>query len=293
MSDISITEAIARAKAIQAAVDRGNLGRREPGEAETPSSVNVGVSSTNDSANDEPKPLSVFVSWAHSHRTWDRVRIEKWERSVAEFTTTLRQDAGLDADVDLYHLSDPEVDWTRLGPSQILDADFTIVVMSRSWAERWAGRNLPTEGAGAAAEADTLHGLYNRNQQDWQRRLKIVQFPDSDGEIPPELERIPRFRVDPEDFSTYEELIRTLTNQPAYQKPPISSVPTLPSAVLKGASKAAGANAADSDTKLLVAELNEVALELAKGSTSQEKRDALVQRKAVLETVLDAMTKSD
>ena len=172
-----------------------------------------------------------------------RIAHERWERAVAGFTTTLRQGGGLDADVDLYHLSDPTVDWTRLGPSRIAAVDFTVVVMSRSWAERWAGTNKPTEGAGVAAEADTLHGLFNRHQGDWQRRLKIVQFPESDGDVPPELERIVRFHVDPEDLSTYEDLIRTLTNQPTYEKPPLSRVPTLPSAVLKGAGKGANNSA--------------------------------------------------
>src|ERR1044071_434363 len=100
---------------------------------------------------------TAFVSWAHRAQDWTSAQAKAWEGTVRQFTDALRL-AGVDADVDLYHYSDADVDWTRYGTSMIEKSDTTIVAMSTAWAERWQGINPPTVGAGAAREADALHG---------------------------------------------------------------------------------------------------------------------------------------
>ena len=283
----ALSDAVAKARNIQLSADQilDAVAPSSPATASRPSADTTPLDEDTD-------PITVFITWAHSHRSWNRTQVEQWERSVAAFVTTLRQDGGLDADVDLYHLTDQDVDWTRFGQNGVRDADFTIIVMSLAWAERWSGTNGPTEGAGAAAEADTLHGLFNQDQRAWQKRLKLVQFPGSDGEIPPELERVPRYFVDPEDFDTYEDLIRTLTNQPIYQKPELAEVPTLPSSVVNRGRKSA-TQTEQSDTSSLVSELTEIRHQLNAGVTDPVELDRLTQRRSVLEAVLDALTKSD
>lgn len=169
-------------------------------------------------------PPTAFVSWAHSHPTWSVDRTSDWESQVAAFVALLRY-RGIEAEVDLFHL-DEAIDWTRYGPREIEVAQYTLIVMSRAWAERWSGANQPHEGAGAAAEADTLKGLFTRDQEVWQRRVVIVMFPDVEqSAVPLDLQRVSRVSVDPSVPDSYEQLIRILTEQPRYPKPPLGEVP--------------------------------------------------------------------
>ncbi len=175
-------------------------------------------------ANSPTKAPTAFLTWAHRHSSWDDQQAQNWQEEVATFAATLRH-LGVDADVDLFHLDEPE-DWTRFGQRAIQRAQFTLIVMSTAWAERWAGSNAPTEGAGAAGEADYLRGLFAKNQETWQRKLLIVMFPEvSGGVVPPDLERVSRVYVDPTNTDDYEAVLRNLTAQPRYPKPPLGVVP--------------------------------------------------------------------
>lgn len=179
---------------------------------------------------DTAEAPTAFVSWAHSHPTWTREQTSEWESQVAAFAAMLRRRFGIRADVDLFHL-DETVDWTRYGPQQIQEAKFTLVVMSQPWAERWSGTNSPRVGAGAAAEADTLRGLFAQNQENWQRRVVVVMFPDVDmSVVPADLQRATRVSVDPADPDSFESLVRLLTDQPRYPKPPVGEVPVFEAA---------------------------------------------------------------
>jgi hypothetical protein len=142
----------------------------------------------------------------------------------------LRRRFGIRADVDLFHL-DETIDWTRYGPQQIQEAKFTLVAMSQAWAERWSGTNSPRVGAGAAAEADTLRGLFTQDQDTWQQRVVVVMFPDVDTSVvPADLQRASRVSVDPADPDSFEGLIRLLTDQPRYPSPPLGEVPVFEAA---------------------------------------------------------------
>lgn len=181
---------------------------------------------------------TAFISWAHSHRSWTPEQSSAWESQVAAFAGVLRL-LGIAADVDLFHLDEP-VDWTRYGARQIEEANHTLIVISQAWAERWSGSNSPREGAGAAAEADTLKGLFSRDQEAWQRRLVLVMFPEVESAVvPPDLQRVARVSVDPADPDSFEPLIRILTGQPRYPKPPLGVPPVLGSVYAESAGLAA------------------------------------------------------
>lgn len=177
---------------------------------------------------DDHASPTVFISWAHSHSSWTDKQAAAWQESVATLASTLRQSFGIDADIDLFHLHEPE-DWTRFGQRGIVNNERVIVVLSKAWAERWEGSNDPTEGAGAAREADALHGLFSRNQSDWQSKLVVVMLPEvSIDDLPVDLDRVARVNLDPSDPDTYEPLVRNLTGQPVYLKVPLGTVPELP-----------------------------------------------------------------
>lgn len=177
------------------------------------------------------EPVRAFVSWAHKGETWDDAQSASWARDVVEFTTRLRSN-GIDAELDLFHTHETSTDWTRFGQTQVEAADFVVVVLSEAWAQRWAGTNNPKVGAGAVVECDTLKGIQQRDQDEFQRKVLIVILPSQqDEKLPPDLARINRFYVDPDDTDTLDDLLRSMTDQPTYVKAELGHVPVLPPAV--------------------------------------------------------------
>lgn len=226
---------------------------------------------------------TVFISWAHANEGWSRAQIAAWQGDVATLAATLRS-LGVDADVDLFHL-DESTDWTRYGPTAIVDNDFTLVVLSAAWAERWSGKNRPTAGAGAAAEADTLHGLFSKNQAQWQRRLVFVMLPDvSDDVIPPDLHRVPRVYIDPDNPDDYEGLLRLLTRQPSYLKTPLGRAVALPPVASSGSVEELQARLAEVQQQAEADVTNDDATEV-------QRRRAL--REAALRAFIDVARQSD
>ena len=136
----------------------------------------------------------------------------------------------IDVDIDLFHQAEPGVDWTRFGPRRIDDVEWVIVALSRAWRERWEGRNPPTEGAGAVAEADALKSLFARDQDAFRRKVVLVTLPSRRGEdlVPIGLDGVQRRGL--RDYSRGEvtPLIRLLTNQPEYPAAPLGGSPELP-----------------------------------------------------------------
>lgn len=164
---------------------------------------------------------TAFISWAHGDRTW--------EKTIARFASQLRA-FGVNADVDLFHLNDDDVIWANYGGQAIQANEFVLIAVSGPYKERWEGTNDGRVGAGAAREANVMKGLFDDNQHDFFRKVKIVVLPGSTvADIPAELRAsAQRFEIHTLDLDGLEELLRTLTGQAAYVPPPIGTVPILP-----------------------------------------------------------------
>jgi hypothetical protein len=176
----------------------------------------------------QPNP-SVFLTWAHRDAGWEDADEEAWAQQVAAFAYVLRG-YGIDADVDLFHQTEPGIDWTRWGPKQITDSVWVIVLLSRGWQERWEGRNVPTVGAGAVAEADALKSEFNRDQQSFRRKVVLVTLPGREDAdlVPVGLDGVARFGL--LDYSPPQlgPLLRLLTGQPQFPPGPLGALPELP-----------------------------------------------------------------
>ena len=169
---------------------------------------------------------TAMVCWAH--RPDPGMTERDWRQLVLSFVSSLRE-TGVDADFDLFHLHEPGIDWTRWGPAMVQERNFVIVVPNTAWRERWQGQNQPTEGAGAVVEADTLKGLFTRDQRRFQERVVLVLLPGiSDTVVPPDLHRLVRFKLDRIDAPAIEPLIRLLTGQPQYPLGEVGPIPFLP-----------------------------------------------------------------
>lgn len=172
----------------------------------------------------------MFITWAHKNPGWNPTETAAWLDSVRSFATVLRSHGGIDADIDLWHLSQT-VDWSRWGPNRISECERVIVVLSTAWAERFEGRGDPAIGAGAAAEADELLGIYNTNRAHFHQKVLLVLLPDvPPGTIPNRLHGVNRFTVEDISIAGIEELLRYLTGQPEHLRPALGSVPELPPA---------------------------------------------------------------
>jgi len=180
------------------------------------------------------KRIRAFVSWAHTGENWNSDESRDWERRVIAFTTILRS-FGIDADVDLYHSSDPSIDWTRFGQQSVDQTDFIVVAYSEAWGQRWTGTNKPTLGAGAVVEADTIKGILQANQSEFQRRVLVARLPGPGrAKLPNDLNRLNRFNIDVDEPDSFEGLLRTLTGQPVYMVPELGELPVLPPVVMEG-----------------------------------------------------------
>ena len=174
---------------------------------------------------ESPKPPTAFVAWAHSDTGWTPTQREDWAETVAQFAGALTIH-GIDTDVDLYHLTEPGTDWTRYGPQAIRDADFILVAVSAAWVRRFNGGEDPRVGAGASQEADALQGIYQRDRDEFRRRVMLVYLPGADtDEVPDTLHTLLRFRIDALTRPHLDDLLRGLHGQPRYVRPALGAAP--------------------------------------------------------------------
>lgn len=215
--------------------------------AHASSTLNALVAEVSGSAtSDKPQPLraaggasstaeqhssshpTAFITWAHGDADW--------QHTIARFAFRLRE-FGVDADVDLFHADDQDVNWATYGVSAIESANFVLIAVSRAYKERWEGTNDPQIGAGAAREANALKALFERDQRAFRRRVKVVLLPGASAEdVPAELfSGTTRFPFGSLDDEAFETLLRTLTDQPAFPVPPVGAIPVLPPSFAAGA----------------------------------------------------------
>lgn len=232
-------------KQVLASADRWSAqdDRTESGSAKIYSAFTANTFDNGDTG--EPMtPVSVpaaMICWAHGDETW--------QGTVARFAFKLRE-LGVDADVDLFHLHDPNVDWTTYGPKAIEDREWVLVAVSRAFKERWEGRADPRTGAGAAREANVLKALFDANRQSFARKVKVIVLPGASlDDIPTELAATAqRFKIDTIDGAGLEDLLRTLARRPAYIPPQVGILPTLPPKVVNNRERAKKVSAIPSES---------------------------------------------
>lgn len=172
---------------------------------------------------------TAFISYAQSDPDWGDGETDEWKTTVLEFAMLLCE-MGIDADVDQFHTHDLEVDWNRFGATAAREKDFVLIAVSRAYMDRWEGRNESTDGAGAVREANELMGQFDRDQDIFRRRVKIIVLPGATvGDIPAELTNLQRFELHEISRGAAIDLYRTLTQQPATPKPEVGPVLVLES----------------------------------------------------------------
>lgn len=159
--------------------------------------------------------MKVFVSWAHRGEDWSITEADQWAETVKSFARLVDDVAGLDVVLDLWHLNDRDMDWRRWCLEQVRSSDYVLVAMNAPWEQRWRGTNSPTQGSGAVAEANALRGVFERDQGEFQRKVRIVMLPGAHGrDIPEDLVRLKRITVDDLSAVGIQALIDDLQERP-------------------------------------------------------------------------------
>jgi hypothetical protein len=163
----------------------------------------------------------VFVSYAHD--------TEHHKTHVLQLCHLLRRH-GIDAHLDSYD-SNERQDWYAWYLDQVTQADFVLVVASPSYRAAGDGHAPASSNRGVQSEAAHLRDLLHADRPTWTRKLLPVVLPGGS------LEEIPLF-LQPYCASRYviteltapgvEDLLRTITAQPAYPPPALGDIPILP-----------------------------------------------------------------
>lgn len=158
--------------------------------------------------------MRVFISWAHSGENWTEDRARLWENHVERFAELLQRAEIGEVFLDLWVANERDVNWNHWGPNQIEDADYVLVAMNEPWAQRWSGKNNPKFGAGAAAEANALHGLFNDDQSKFQRKVRLVRLPRwPEDQIPLDLSGVKVLTVSELSSEGIDGVVRDLKNE--------------------------------------------------------------------------------
>lgn len=172
---------------------------------------------------------SAIVSYSHTETGWTPALAAERLDQVHRLVYALRTVGAVDADADIFHANE---DWTRRGPARVAASDFVLVVASPAWRDAWIGDGDPTTNKGVRAEADAVRSIEQAGRREFQKRARLIMLPgSSDADIPVGMHGIARHYVSGFEHAELEELLRDLTDQPKFVKPPLGEVPVFPPAM--------------------------------------------------------------
>jgi hypothetical protein len=251
-------------------------------------------------ANEGENRPTAFISYAQSSSAW--------QETVLSFTAGLRVHGGVDAELDLFHGADHQR-WATFGPNLIQECDFTLIAPDPAYKRRWLGQEKKGVGAGAAREAAAIRAIYEKDQEEFLRRVKVVLLPGAGlSDIPEDLlGDCERFPIDSFDEAGLERLLRSIWGKPKILKPPLGDIPALPPqavsnfesevgrrsralAALPGGNRKKPAATADArDQAALSERLKRVKDDIAESRSAERKE--LLRRQATLEALLRALSR--
>lgn len=162
------------------------------------------------------KAPKVFISYSHDS--------EEHADRVLDFANRLRGD-GVNAILDQYEHPPPD-DWPLWMDKNILDADFVLMVCTKTYYRRVMNEEVAGKGLGVRWEGKLIYQhIYQAKSKN--TRFIPVLFEDCNvDDIPTPLQGGARYRIDSEQG--YEDLYGHLTDQPKTVKPELGKLKKLP-----------------------------------------------------------------
>ena len=145
-----------------------------------------------------------------------------YDAQVADLAARLIRD-GVPCDLDLFETR-PRGGWSRWMTEKMTGTDVVLVVCSEPYYKRYHLEEQPGVGKGATFEGGMLSRRVLDAQGSEHGVIPIV-FERDDLRFIPEFLRDETYFVLPEQF---DDLYRVLTRQPAFVKPPLGKIRTMP-----------------------------------------------------------------
>lgn len=162
------------------------------------------------------KSPKVFISYSHDTP-------EHMDR-VLELSGRLRND-GIDCTVDQYEIS-PSQGWPRWTEDQIERSDYTLVICTERYKQRFRLKEAQGQGLGVKWEGAVItQELYDAEANNT-KFIPVVFSPDDAAHIPSVLRGMTRYDLSAE--GDYVRLYRHVTNQPSVLKPMLGRLRPLP-----------------------------------------------------------------
>ena len=156
-----------------------------------------------------------FISYS-----WDNDEHKKWVLSLA----TALQDKGVETKFDLWDVK-PGIDLTQWVETCIRESDYILLVCTPNFAQK---ANTGQGGAGYEKSAITGELLYGNASP--LKYVPVLRSGDQKTSLPTYLrsKAYLDFRDDHKFESSFDELLRHIYNSPKYTRPPLGSIPNLP-----------------------------------------------------------------
>jgi hypothetical protein len=163
---------------------------------------------------DTQRSPRVFISYSHDS--------SEHEERVLALCNRLRAD-GIDATIDRYESSPPE-GWPLWMERELIEAEFVLVVCTKTYLRRIMHKEEPQVGLGVIWEGATIRNLLYSDGMETSKFLPVLFDGAQADDIPLPLRGPSRFQLDRD----YESLYRCLTHQPLVSKPALGRLRSLP-----------------------------------------------------------------
>lgn len=159
--------------------------------------------------------VRVFVSYAQENKPH--------QKQVTELVEYLRSN-GIDASFDRDVNGTPKKGWPHWMEDQIRSANYVLVVCTETYLRRYQQAEKPGKGKGAIWEGSIIRQEMYDNAGN-NEKFAAVLFDSKDEAFKPQPLKAHTHYLFPD---RQVELLRWLTNQPAYTPAPLGKVPRLP-----------------------------------------------------------------
>jgi SEFIR domain len=166
-------------------------------------------------------PPRVFISYAHD---------DEWHKEAVRGFAELLARSGFDVQLDRWDLEERR-DWYLWAIRQLRLADFVLPVASPMCRQVGDGEVPDTANRGMQSELALLREYLHRDRSIWQRKILPVVLPGgSVSDLPQFLQpqTADHYQITELTVDGAEDLLRVLTGQPPYVRPPVGPPVVLP-----------------------------------------------------------------
>lgn len=181
--------------------------------------------------------IRVFISYSHDCDVWAKAgKDPDTQRDRVRTLCTRLRSGGVDCHID-QQFEAPAQGWPRWMEDEIAEADFVLVVATKTYNRRFRGHEEPGRGLGGTWEGGLItKEVYNKGGRNTKFIPIVFDAPDTEH-IPSPLQSTTYYQVS--DDKGFEALYYRLTDQPDYVPEPLGQLRRRPERENKSPKEAA------------------------------------------------------